>query len=205
MLNWQIYFRATPICSLSEDLSIDFDTRFTTGYLFLWVFILISFFVLLGFTKGLSLFKVLREQSLAIKLATPEIYNCQTLYAPFRKQPLPRAVKMCGEKLRRLRQRPRKKLRKLKNWKPRRQSCHCKMDAMESGKRKRGNCLIRIQSKGSHIIFKCTLTHTHHSLHSRSLSLANNNRGSSTCRLLSISLGFSIPVQLQRAAACVSF
>lgn len=39
------------------------------------------------------------------------------------------------------------------------------MDAMESGKRKRGNCLIRIQSKGSHIIFKCTLTLTTHSIH----------------------------------------
>lgn len=36
-----------------------------------------------GSPKGWQFFKVLAEQSLAIKLATPEIYNCQTLYAPF--------------------------------------------------------------------------------------------------------------------------
>lgn len=41
-------------------------------FLFIW-----------GSPKGWQFFKVLDEQSLAIKLATPEIYNCQTLYAPF--------------------------------------------------------------------------------------------------------------------------
>lgn len=44
----------------------------------------VSFFLFFwGSPKGWQFFKVLDEQSLAIKLATPEIYNCQTLYAPF--------------------------------------------------------------------------------------------------------------------------
>lgn len=157
-------FVAYPI--LCADLSIDYGAGFTTEYLFLWVFYsFYFFFVLLGFTKGLAVFKVLTEQSLAIKLATPEIYNCQTLYAPFGAncrsvQPLRRLWKCAGKSDRwgvhLLQQRG-------WDWGWGRRQGHWKTGSPEtklslqngraSGKRKRSNCLIRIQSKGSLILY----------------------------------------------------
>lgn len=87
----------------------------------------------------------------------------------------------------------------------------------KSGKRKRSNCLVRIQSKGSprfiqmhihtYIHLGCWLTHSTYG-DPFTVTFAGKQQSeliSETRFGCSRSLGFSGPVQLQRAAACVSF
>lgn len=101
---------------------------------------------------------------------------------------------------------------KVENWKS-----GDKVVTAKSGKRKRSNCLIRIQSKGSsrfiqmhihtYIHLGCWLTHSTHGDPFTVTFAGKQQSGliSETRFGCSRSLGFSGPVQLQRAAACVSF
>lgn len=123
----------------------------------------------MGFAKGLAVFKVLAEQSLAIKLATPEIYNCRMLYAPFRanrydgcgeKRPLRRSLVTTKGARSTATTTTTKRKREVENWKP-----GDKVVTAKSGKLFNLNSIERVSSSYSnlHLHSPWLLANSHHS------------------------------------------